>query len=89
MNEFAIEWERGDAFAWVTVPNHTKLKSKLVKYSKSYPEEVTVVKENKDGSLLAKVPVSYIKVSPPKRMSAENREKASERMKKLHQSDED
>ena len=83
MNEFSIEWIKGAEYAGVTVPSGTALKSKLLRLAENYPDEVKVKAENSDGSLFAHVPVNYIKISPPKKMSEEQREAASERFKQM------
>lgn len=83
MNEFTINWIKGGSYAEVTVPSGTALKSKLLKYAESRPEEVNHVVVNKDGSMVCHVPVSYIKVSPPRQVSAEQREAARERFQKM------
>lgn len=83
MNEFSIEWIKGADYAGVTVPSNTSLKSKLLRLAEKNPNEVKIMAENKDGSLFAHVPVNYIKISPPKKMSEEQREAASERFKQM------
>lgn len=83
MNEFAIEWVKGASCAGVTVPSGTALKSKLLKLSQEYPNEVKILAENEDGSLFAHVPVKYVKISPPRKISDEQKEAASERFKKM------
>lgn len=83
MNEFCIEWLKGGEYAGVTVPSGTALKSKLMRYAESRPDEVKVMAENKDGSAYFHVPVSYIKCSPPRKVSEEQREAAGERFRKM------
>ena len=39
--------------------------------------------ENKDGSAYFHVPISYINVSPPRKVSEEQREAAGERFRKM------
>lgn len=73
MNEFAINWIKGADYAEVTVPSGTALKSKLLKYAEERPEEVNHVIVNKDGFMVCHVPVSFIKVSPPRKVSDEQR----------------
>lgn len=82
MNEFAIEWTKDRDFATVTAPSGTALKNKLMRYAEEKPD-VTVVAINTDGSAVFHVPVSYIKVSPPRRVSEEQREAMGERAKKM------
>lgn len=83
MNEFAIEWTKGGNYAGVTVPTGTALKSKLIRLAEKNPDEVKVIAENEDGSLFAHIPVKYIKISPPRKMSEEQKEAASERFKQM------
>lgn len=83
MNEFSIEWIKGAEYAGVTVPSGTALKSKLLKLAEKNPNEVKILVENKDGTLFAHIPVNYIKISPPRQVSEEQREAASERFKQM------
>lgn len=83
MNEFAIEWTKDRDYAGVTVPSGTALKSKLTRYSESRPDEVKVMAVNTDGSAFFHIPISYIKISPPRKVSDEQREAAGERFRKM------
>lgn len=83
MNEFAIEWIKGRNYAGVTVPSGTALKSKLVRLAEKNPEEVQIIEENEDGSMFAHVPVNYVKISPPRKISEEQKEAASKRFKRM------
>lgn len=87
MNEIAIEWIKGREKATISAYNNSRLKGKIMKYSESHPEEVDVY-ENIDGSIVAHVPIKWVKVSPPKQISEEQKIAAGERMKKFHQSKE-
>lgn len=60
MNEFCIEWVKGDDYAGVTVPSGTALKSKLMRYSENRPDEVRVMAVNTDGSAFFHIPISYL-----------------------------
>lgn len=83
MNEFAIEWIKGAEYAGVTVPSGTALKSKLLKLADKNPKDVKIVAQNKDGSLYAHIPINYVKISPPRQISEEQREVASERFRQM------
>ena len=83
MNEFAIEWIKGAEYAGVTVPSGTALKSKLLRLAKENPDEVKIIAENEDGSMFAHIPVNYVKISPPKKISDKQKEAASERFKQM------
>ena len=75
VNEFCIEWTRSSITATVTAPNNTSIKNKIVKLAQEKPEEVQIIAENKDGSILAHVPTKYVKISPPRQISEEERER--------------
>ena len=83
MNEFCIEWLRSGEYAGVTTPSGTSLKSKLMRLARERPDEVKVMAENKDGSAFFHIPISYIKVSPPRQVSEEQREAAGERFRRM------
>ena len=83
MNEFCIEWIKGNDYAGVTVPSGTALKSKLMRYAQERPDEVKLMAENKDGSAFFHIPISYVKVSPPRKVSEAQREAAGERLRKM------
>lgn len=83
MNEFAIEWIKGNDYAGVTVPSGTALKSKLMRYAQERPDEVKLMAENKDGSAFFHIPISYVKVSPPRKVSEEQKKAAGERFRRM------
>lgn len=83
MNEFDICWLRGADYAEVSAPSGSALKSKLLSLSEKYPDEVTNIVINKDGAIFCHVPVSYVKVSHPKRVSDEQKEAAAERFRQM------
>ena len=83
MNEFCIEWLKGDEYAGVTVPSGTALKSKLMRYAQERPEDVKLMAENKDGSAFFHIPINYVKLSPPRKVSDEQRKAAGERFRRM------
>lgn len=44
--------------------------------------EVEIVRENSDGTLLAHLPLKYVKLSAPRQMTEEQKEQARERLLK-------
>lgn len=56
--------------------------SKIRKLAAEYPDEVQIVAENKN-SIVAHIPVSYVKISPPRKVSDEQKQAASERFKSM------
>ncbi len=85
MNEFAIEWIKGANYAGITVPSGTAWKSKLLRYAKEKPEDVQLMVENKDGSAFFHVPVKWIKCSPPRQISEEQKEAVRQRFQKIRE----
>lgn len=59
--------------------------NKIKKLKESYPDDVKILAENDDGSICAKLPIKYLKISAPKKVSEEQRQSASERFKKLRE----
>ena len=77
-----FEWTLGDKYGYVTF-SQRKFISKLKKYAKEY-SEVTILAENDDGSIYAKVPVTWFKFSPPKKgreFTEEEKAAVAERMR--------
>lgn len=85
MNEFAINWLKGGGYAEITAPASTALKNKLLRLKEERPNEVTHVIENKDGSMVCHVPVRWIRVSPPRKVSEEQREAARQRFAEIRE----
>lgn len=85
MNEFAIEWTKDRDYAGVTVPSGTALKSKLMRYAQERPDEVKLKAENRDGSAFFHILISYVKVSPPRKVSDEQKAAAGERFRKMRE----
>ena len=87
MNEFCIEWIKGEKKASVTAPNASRIKGKVLKLAESHPDEVDYI-INKDGSIFAHVPVDWVKISPPTKMNLteEEKQKRAERMRKVRES---
>lgn len=65
LQENNIEWYTGDATATVSFTQR-KWVNKMKKYADEY-DEVEIAAENEDGSICAHVPVSWIKISPPRK----------------------
>ena len=84
--DHAIEWTRNgrDAMATVTFPAG-RFKTKIEKLAEEHPEEVTIRYRNKDGSIVATIPVRYIKISTPRQMSDEQKEICTERLRAMRE----
>lgn len=79
MNENVIEFIRGAETATLTFSQGRYI-SKIRKLAKSRPDECQIVAENKDGSIMAHVPVSWVKISPKREvnMTEERRKQLAE-----------
>lgn len=55
----------------------------LIRLKEQYPDDIKIIAENKDGSICAKLPAKYLKISAPRKVSEEQRQAASERFKKM------
>ena len=84
--DHAIEWTRNgrDATATVTFPAG-RFKTKIEKLAEEHPEEVTIRYRNNDGSIVATIPVRYIKISAPRQMSDEQKEICTERLRAMRE----
>ena len=83
MDEFVIEWLRGQAVATVTATAGSALKGRVQKLSIEHPEDYKIIEENKDGSILAHVPVKCISLRAPYNTSEETREKFTAQAKEM------
>ena len=80
--ENVIEFIENEKRATVTF-SQGRFKSRIRKLAAEHPEECQIMKENKDGSLLAHIPVSWIKINPTRQLSDEQRKELAERMKRI------
>ena len=80
--ETTINYLQGDETMTV-FSSQKKWVNKLTKASLDNNSGVRVTHVNTDGSKQFEVPVSWLKISPPRRISEEQKQAAAERMKKL------
>lgn len=78
-----IEWVTGDNTISVTLTSQRHI-TKIRKLAERKPNEVKVV-TNKDGSIYATLPLSYLKFNPPKDLTEEQKEKLREQMKMVRE----
>ena len=79
--ECVIEWLKGEKVATVTMPRGTRLANKLKKLA--LENESVDIFINKDGSVLAHIPSSWVKITPPRQLTEQQRQVAAERMRKV------
>ena len=82
VTENVIEWQKDNQRATVTLCQKSMI-NKIKKLAEVRPGECQIIAENKDNSIVAHVPRKWIKISPPKEVSEEFRQKAGERLNKL------
>ena len=80
--ENVIEFISGEKTATLTI-HQGKYKTRIKKLAEEHPDEVKILSENSEGSILAKIPLSYIKISPPRKVSDKQKELASQRFKNM------
>lgn len=85
VNENAIEFLRDHERATVTF-SQGRYKTRIRNLAKQRPEECQIVAENKDGSLCAHIPTSWIRINPGMELTDEQREEKAETMRKLRDS---
>ena len=75
-----IEWITGDNMMSVTLTSQRHI-TKIRKLAERKPDEVKIV-TNKDGSIYATLPLSYLKFNPPKDLTEEQRKELTKRLKR-------
>ena len=78
--ENVIEFVLNDKTATVTFTQGRYI-SKIKKLAEKYPDDVKITHVNKDSSIVAHVPVRWIRISPPKELSDDVKERLIERGK--------
>lgn len=67
--------------------------NKIKKLAKSYPNEVIItnmfIQSGKEYSVSANIPKKYLRISPPRKVSEEQRKKMSERLKAVRKKSRD
>lgn len=81
-SENVIEWERGDSTITATLSTQSMI-TKVMKLAEKH-EEVEIVKVNKDGSIVAHLPLTYLKFIPPKKLSEETRQMLVDRISQVN-----
>lgn len=80
MNENVIEFLRDQETATLTLCQGRYI-GKIRKLAEKYPDECKIIFENEDGSILAHIPVTWIKFNPPMNLTEEQREAKRETMR--------
>lgn len=85
LNENVIEWLDGDETIAVTL--HQKRFVNRVQNLAKHDKNVEILERNKDGSIFAHLPLSYLKLAPKRRnnISVERKAELAEQMRKLRE----
>lgn len=87
LHDNAIEWYTGQRTITVTI-DQEKYKNKIIKLAESHADQVKIIKTNSDGTILAKLPLKFLKISPPRKVSDEQREQMRERFMAMRENKE-
>ena len=77
-DDMIIDFQNGAKLCTASL-NRKKWINLLEEYAKSYPDEVQIKHRNKDGSIVAYFPVSYLRIKRPFEYSEEQRKAFAER----------
>lgn len=80
-NENCIEWCRGQEQATLTLTQRKTI-TRVEKLAVSRPEECQIVGRNLDGSIVAHIPVSWIRINPERRLTEVQRIKLADSMRR-------
>ena len=81
VTENVLEFEKNADTATVTFCQ-ARFITKIKKLAEKFPDECRITHENKDGSIVAHIPVKWIKISKvDRRLTDEQRAELSERVK--------
>lgn len=79
--ENSIEWQKDTTRATLTLSQRRTI-TRVKKLAEKHPEECEIVAENKDGSIVAHVPVSWIRINPGRELTDEQRREAVARLRR-------
>ena len=81
--ENAIEWLKGRKTATVTLAGGSALNHKVRRLAKDMPDKCQITDENEDKTIVAHIPVSWIKITPSPELTEEQRAERSARAKEI------
>ena len=87
MNETVYEHIQGNDTFTVTAAERASI-GMIRRLKEKHPDEVEIVVENEDGSILAHLPYSWMRIVPKKKMelSEERRAETAERLRRARES---
>lgn len=78
--ENVIEFLKDQQTATVTF-SQGRYKTRIRKLAKRYPEECQITVENRDGSIVAHIPVEWIRINPRKELTEEQKKQRADTMR--------
>lgn len=82
VKENSIYWINGEKVVSFTAPSNTKLARKVLRLADSKPDDVKIDRVNDDGTIFAHFPLKYLKITPPRELSDEQKAVIAEQMKR-------
>lgn len=79
--ESGIEWLRGSDRATCQFIRG-RFATRVKRLATKHPKECEIVAENKDGSIVAHIPVTWIKINPTRELSEEQKKEIRKRFEK-------
>ena len=79
-NENVIEFMTNDIRATLSF-SQGRCKSVIRKLAEKHPEDCQIIADNKVGNICAHVPVSWLRISPPRQYTEEHRQQMGERLR--------
>lgn len=80
--ENVVEFVNGEKTCSVTF-NSRKYINRIKKLRQDNPDAFLSYVENDDGSIFAKIPLAWLKISPPRKYTDEQREELKARLNKI------
>lgn len=81
LRENSIEFYADDKTTTVSFTQGRYI-TRIRKLAEKYPDECQITAENKDGSIVAHIPTKWVRISPPKQISEETKEKLAEQLRR-------
>lgn len=81
-NENVIEFLRGQQTATVCF-SQQRFVNRIIELAKNYPQVCVIKDMNNDGSIVAHIPVEWVKIRPPRQMTEEQRLEIVERLDRV------
>lgn len=72
--ENVIEWVKDEKRATLTLSQRRTI-SRVKRLAEKYPDKCQILAENKDGSIYAHIPVSWVRINPEMELTEEQRKR--------------